>query len=181
MEAVHCFQDAIATALYGQVDILADVRVFCHRINHIEGHILRIGSRKADTHFRLSYCHHIEEFSEVDSGGLLHLTCFAKILFESASIPKVTIHILPQEGNLFKSTRLEVGYFVEDRIRVTTAFTSASERYNAESTHIVTTARNRYKSCYTVAIETDRRNIGIGFVLGENHIYRFTTFFHFFK
>ena len=88
---------------------------------------------------------------------------------------------MPQESHLFKATCLEVGDFVEDRVGVTAALTSASERHDTESAHIVATTCDRYESSYSIAIEADRRNISISFIFRENHIHRLATFFYFFK
>ena len=40
--SVHQFQDAVGTTLYRQVDMFADIRVFCYYLQRLVTHILRM-------------------------------------------------------------------------------------------------------------------------------------------
>ena len=67
---------------------------------------------------------------------------------------------------------------MDDRVRVTAALPSTGERYDTESTHIVTTPSDRDKSCHPIAIEANRRDVGISLVTREQHIDRIAAIVH---
>ena len=168
--AVHGFQHVVASALYWQMHIFTNVVIFCHHTEYIQTHILRIGSRKTNSHLRNSLCYHFQQLCEMQGSCLLHLGSFVKILFRATAIPKVGIHILPKECDFLITIFPKFFALVDNRMRVSASFPSTSERHDAESTHIVASTGNRYESRYAISAQTHRTDVGVSFFFGKYHI-----------
>ena len=179
--AVHGFQHVVASALYGQMYIFTNVVIFCHHTEDIQTHILRIGSRKTNSHLRNSLCYHFQQLCEMQGSCLLHLGSFVKILFRTATIPKVGIYILSKESDFLITIFPKFFALVDNRMRVSASFPSTSERHDAESTHIITSTGNRYESSYTISAQTHRTDVGISFFFGKHHIDGISPFRSFFQ
>ena len=62
---------------------------------------------------------------------------------------------------------------------ISAALPTTGKGDNAESTHIITPTSDRNESGNSIAIEANRRNIGIGLITREEYIDRITTIIHF--
>ena len=65
---VHALQHRTAAALHGQVDVLADVVVPGHHLQHLVGHVLRMAGAVADPQARAGQGHHFQEIGEIHRG-----------------------------------------------------------------------------------------------------------------
>ena len=65
--AVHQLQHTVTATLRREVDMVAEVRLGCNRLDNILRHIFRVGSREAYTHIRHALCHHVQEFCKRDT------------------------------------------------------------------------------------------------------------------
>jgi len=105
----------------------------------------------------------------------LHFAGLVKVLFQTSTIPKVAVHILPEQGHFLKALVGQLGNFFEYGLGIPTAFASAGKRHHTKGAHIVAASCNGYKGGYPVRIQTHRRDVSIGFFFGENHVDRFPT------
>ena len=68
---IHQFEDMIRTRLNGQMNELTEVLMTTDGFERLIGHILRMGSRKANTHIRNSLSHNLQQVREVHLGEVM--------------------------------------------------------------------------------------------------------------
>ena len=129
---VHELQDAGASALYRQVDVLAYIRHIGNDLKRFVAHVLRMRGGETDTHVRYGFGHEAKEGGEVDG--------FA-ILFEA-----IGVHVLTEEGHFLVTLGGEVEHFVEDAFHITASLTSTGIRNDAIMAEIVTTTHDAHKA-----------------------------------
>lgn len=63
---VHEFENAVGTALYGQVDVSAYVGLFCDDVERLVAHVFGVACREADAHAGYGACYGAQEFGEAN-------------------------------------------------------------------------------------------------------------------
>lgn len=68
--AVHEFENAIGSALYGQMDVSAYVGLFGDDVECLVAHVFGMAGREADAHAWYGACYGAQELGEADFGSV---------------------------------------------------------------------------------------------------------------
>src|SRR5690348_106977 len=82
----------------------------------------------------------------------------------------VTVYILPEQCHFPVSLLKQLPAFIEDTFRIAASLTSSRKGNYTEGAHIVAATHDAHKRGDAVAIDTERRDIGIGFFPAQQHI-----------
>ena len=91
MLAVHLLQHSVATGLYRQVDVFADIAVGGHSVQHRIAHIFRVGGGESDSDIRIEERNFFEQKRKI-------------YLFTRLGIyPEIAVNVLSEKIELFIS------------------------------------------------------------------------------
>ena len=156
--AVHEFEDAVATTLYGQVDVAADVGMRGNDVERLVAHILGVRGGEADAHGRIGFGHAGQEGRE-GNGGVVALGI--------GRMARVGVDVLSQQGDFFESALAEVAHFGQDALNVAAAFAPARVRHDAVVAEVVATAHDADESAYVSRMQTLRNDVFVGLGGGQ--------------
>ena len=137
--AVHQFQDLIAAALYGQVDMLAHVGHLGNHLQRLVAHILRVACGEPHAHGGYLLRHHPQQLWK---GNVL--VSLSPCLL--VSLKKVRIHILPQERYFLKTTISQVAHLAQDALHVATALTASGIGHDAVVAEVVAATHDTHET-----------------------------------
>ena len=126
------------------MDMFAYIRYLCNNMQGLIAHILRMWSRKTHT----------------QGWNLLGNT--TQQLRETYLFKTIAVDILPQQGDLFKSSVTQVTYLAEDAFHITATLASPSVRNNTIMAEIVTATHDADKATNLGAMQALRYDIPIG-------------------
>ncbi len=132
--AVHQFQNTRTARLHRQMNVSANVGIFCNFSQHFVRHIFGVRSGKPDSHFRSSLGNLLQQIPESNRFSF------------TFGQPFVRIYILPQQSHFPVVFRCEVVHFTYNVLRIAAAFAASGVRNNAVGAKIVAAPGNAYKS-----------------------------------
>ena len=162
---VHQFQDTAASALHGQVDMLAHIGHFRNNLQGFIAHILGVRSSEADAYARCRLCYGAQQHRESDN-------------LPVRLLKTVRVDILPQQGHFLIAFSHQIRHFIQDTFHITAAFPSARIGDDAVGTEVIATAHDGDKAGDVVAADTRRYHIAVGLRCGQLHVNGFLTGFH---
>ena len=162
---VHQFQDTAASALHGQVDMLAHIGHFRNNLQGFIAHILGVRSSETDAYTRCRLCYGAQQHRESDN-------------LPVRLLKTVRVDILPQQGHFLIAFSHQIRHFIQDTFHITTAFPSACIGNDAVCTEVIATAHDRDKAGDVVAADTRRYHIAVSLRCGQLHVNGFLTGFH---
>ena len=68
--AFHLLEDMVASALYGQVYLLADIGITSHHSNGLVAHVFGMRACKSDAHLGGSLCYGLQQIRKVKWGSV---------------------------------------------------------------------------------------------------------------
>ena len=162
--SVHQLQDAVASALYRQMDVSADIRIVGNHLQRLVAHILRMRSCESDAHIRHRLSHSSEQLREVNLrslslGGLIR------------------VHILSQQRHLFETLCLQVLHFVQDAADVPASLTSSGVRHDAIMAEVVAATHDAHKPGNAITTDTFGYDVLISFCCRQLNIDGFLASF----
>ena len=128
---------------------MADIGARRNHVDNSVAHVLGVRCGEAHHHSFGGIGYHPEECGKIH---FIPLGVFVEI----------GIYILPKKCYLLEPFRAQIGEFVEDTLRLATAFPAAGVRHDAVAAKIVAAAHNADKSAYLVVPETRGYHIAIG-------------------
>ena len=164
--AVHALQHAAAAALHRQVDVLADVRVRGHHLQHLVGHVLRVAGAEAHAQQGIHPGHQGQQVGEVR-----HRLCRVLHLPPAVHVPAVTVHVLAQQGHLPVALGHQVAGLLHDGLRVAAAFPPPGEGHHAEGAHVVAAPHDADEGGDPVAAQAHRCDVVVGLVAAQQHVH----------
>ena len=160
-------------ALYRQVDVLAEVVLAGHHLEHFVGHVLRMRSGEAHTQIGIHVRDQVHQLGKADDRLPLVLHVALGI-----DIPLVAVHVLAEQGHLAVALGKQVAGLGHNALRVAAPLPAPGERHDAEAAHVVTTPHDGDEGRHALVVEADGLDLGIGLLAAEQGIDRFLTTFH---
>ena len=157
--SVHQLQNAVASALHRQMDMSAHVWTIGNDLQSIIAHVLRMRCGETDSHLWEGLCHLSEQHRE---------THFATL---------IGIHVLTEQCHFLVVAFLQIAYFVEDALHVTTAFASTSVGHNAIVAEVVATTHDAHESRHMIGMDTGWEHILVCFCCGKFDVDSFLAHF----
>ena len=143
--AAHLLQHAVGAGLHGKMDVVADVGVRGHHLQHLVGDVLGVGGREAHAQTGACLRHQLQQCGEV-----------AVFVF-------IGIDVLPQQGNLLVALLRAVAGLADYGMIVTAALGAAGVGHDAVGADVVASAHDGDESGNSVAVETNGNDFGVGF------------------
>ncbi|MEY4171936.1 MAG: hypothetical protein RL485_305 [Bacteroidota bacterium] len=114
----------------------------------------------------------MKQVGKVHRRRLGHGAGLGEILFESAPVPQIRIHILAQQRNLLVAVVPKLGNLFDDRLWVAAALTSPREGHHTKRTHVVAASGNAHEGRDAVAAKAHGFNVVVGFFFTKDDVHR---------
>ena len=150
--ATHLLEDAVGPGLDREVDMVADVGVTGHGLEHLVRNVLRVRGRETHAHLGAHLRDHREQPGK-------------RSPFEI-----VGVHVLAQQGHLLIAFLGAVAGLTDDRAGVAAPLHSAGVWDYAVRTDVVAAAHDRDEGGNAVRIEADGGNVRISFLAREDYV-----------
>ena len=157
--AIHLLQHRGTAGLDRKMDMLADIVVHRHHIEHVVAHIFGMRSRKTDAHRGVEQSHLLQQLREIDRTGRI-----------GGIRPEVRIHVLAEQGDLPVSGGNQFTGFTQDAVRIAAALGATDIRHDAIRADIVAAAHDGDKCRHSGRIRADRGDVGVGLLVGKQRI-----------
>ena len=137
--AVHQLQYSVATALHGQVDMLAHVRLLGNHPQRLVAHVLGMTGGEADAHVGSLVGNEAKQFWKKYLSTLL------------SPLSSIRIYILPQQRYFLETTVAQVAHFAQDALHIATALTTTGIGHDAVVAEVIAATHDADKSANLVA------------------------------
>ena len=146
--AVHELQNAVGTALHGQMDVLADVGHVGNDLQRLIAHVFGMAGSKPHAHVGNSLGHQAQQSGESHFCG--------------SREGSIRVDVLSQQGYFFKTPFAQIVHLAQDALHVARALTSTGVGHDAVVAEVVAATHDAHETANFLSVQPLGHNVAVG-------------------